>query len=411
VVNPNNLRYKGWTARGAALFAVIALVTLLVGPGAALAAPAPPSTGDNLPVTIPGQEKLAPVELPPAVADPAAASAPTSADASVWLSSFCTSTGEICKTGDFNNDGKEDVVRFLRSTVAGAGVGDVFVALSDGTKFNPATLWHDAFCVGQEECRVADINGDGRDDIVSFVRGTSGTVWVALSTGNGFGASYVARTNFCVLDEVCETGDFNGDGGDDIVAFARNSARVWIALSNGATFGPASIWNTNFVFCGPGEVCTTGDFNGDGRDDVIAFARAYGAVWVATSTGAALNQSSLWNQSIFCYGLEECRVGDFNGDGRDDISAFLRSTQLEPKRGDVYVGLSTGSAFQNGQLWHDFFCLLSETCAVGDVNGDGRADLLSFSHGSTGSVWVELSPGPPPPPSKWIVSMFIRLIK
>ena len=49
-------------------------------------------------------------------------------------------------------------------------------------------------------------------------------------------------------------------------------------------------------------------------------------------------------------------VGDFNGDGKDDIATFTRGN-----RGDVYVALSSGQDFRGtGQKWHDWFCIGSE---------------------------------------------------
>jgi hypothetical protein len=231
----------------------------------------------------------------------------------------------------------------------------VRVALSTGIKFKVPEKWHDLMCVGQQVCAAGDVNGDGRDDIIAFVRDTQsltgrGDVWVALSNGSGFGPRQKWSDWFCIGQEVCAVGDFNDDGRDDIVAFVRDTqtgtgrADVWVALSTGTAFGPAqkrSDW-----FCIGQEICAVGEFSQfSGGDDIIAFVRdtqsqpGRGDVWIAYSTGSAFglpHKASDW----ICIGQEVCAVGDFNGDRVDDAVAFVRDTQTGSGRGDVWVALT-----------------------------------------------------------------------
>ena len=66
----------------------------------------------------------------------------------------------------------------------------MYVALSDGTRFGTPTVWHNFFAVSTyERPRVADVNGDGRADIVTFATDSPtafGDVYVALSNGTRF---------------------------------------------------------------------------------------------------------------------------------------------------------------------------------------------------------------------------------
>jgi hypothetical protein len=57
----------------------------------------------------------------------------------------------------------------------------VTVGLSTGTGILEPRVWHPAFCLPDELCRVADINGDGRADLVAFARDPSGKVFVSFS--------------------------------------------------------------------------------------------------------------------------------------------------------------------------------------------------------------------------------------
>ncbi|MEW2380428.1 VCBS repeat-containing protein, partial [Micromonospora sp. NPDC047812] len=92
------------------------------------------------------------------------------------------------------------------------------------------------------------------------------------------------------------------------------------------------------------------------------------------------------------------RVGDINGDGRDDIVTFTCNTNA-----DVYAATSTGTSFAGTTIkWHDFFCLTGEFPYLADVNGDNKDDIIVFTKGTTNDVYVGLSTGTGFNPStKW----------
>ncbi|MGW3993454.1 FG-GAP-like repeat-containing protein [Amycolatopsis sp. NPDC004772] len=299
---------------------------------------------------------------------------------------FTATTGPRSLT-DFTGDGKADIATFTRGSA-----GDVFVAGSDGTKFTgTSALWHDRFSIGAEIPLSGDFDGDGKADVATFARGAGADVYVALSDGTKFNGNGVLWNEFFAAnDEIPAVGDFNGDGKDDIATFTRgDSADVYVALSDGTKFTSSALkWHD--YFAPHGETPVIGDFDGDGKDDIATFTRGTtGDVYVALSDGTKFVGNEVKWHDDFAYNAEVPAVGDFNGDGKDDIVVFARG-----EGADVYVALSDGTKFTgSGVKWHEFFAYGDEIPAVGDFTGDGKADIATFTRGTSADVYVSVSTG------------------
>ncbi|TDV56175.1 N-acetylmuramoyl-L-alanine amidase [Actinophytocola oryzae] len=286
---------------------------------------------------------------------------------------------------DFNGDGRDDVVTFTQGPLA-----DVYVALSNGSGFaGTAVKWHDFFAPTGETPLTGDFDGDGKDDIVTFTNGALNDVYVALSNGSSFGPGLKWNDFFGLDGEVPAVGDVNGDGRDDIITFTHNAAAdVYVALSTGTAFAGATKWHDYFGLAG--ETPGVGDFNGDGRDDIVVFNQGtLGDVYVALSDGARFVGNSVKWHDFFSVGAEAPRIGDFDGDGRDDVATFTLNAAA-----DVYVATSTGSSFAGTTVkWQDFFGLAGEFPYGGDFNGDGKDDVVTFTKGTLNDVFTAISTG------------------
>ncbi|NDJ76418.1 MAG: hypothetical protein GYB65_09175 [Chloroflexi bacterium] len=272
---------------------------------------------------------------------------------------------------------------FVLALPLGTGSAPAQPALAQGfpTDFSAPQVWSDYFCLDGMTCMTGDVNGDGMDDLIAFGRSTDPNgIWVALSQGSQFAPYQQWYAQYCAAAAQCLVGDVDGDGRDDLIIFQRsNDGRVSVGLSTGSSFASVTTWHD--TFCYGEEECRVGDLNGDGLDDIWAFVRSTktddgaGDVWIATSNGSAFNPAEFWHDS-FCYGTEVCAVDDVDGDGRDDMLAFIQS---DGGQNPLWVSLSTDQGAGEQMVWYDNFCAYNASiCTTGDFDGDSRADAIIF---------------------------------
>ena len=166
----------------------------------------------------------------------------------------------IVGTGDFNGDGRDDILwRGANGDITDwlAQADGSYQSNSDHAYYQVSTTWTVA--------GTGDFNGDGRDDILW--RHQSGQIanWLGLSDG-GFlsNTSASAGTDWAIVG----TGDFNGDGRDDILwRNANGDLTDWLGQADGRFEGNSA--NAFYQVSTAWSVAGTGDFNGDGRDDIL----------------------------------------------------------------------------------------------------------------------------------------------
>ena len=297
-----------------------------------------------------------------------------------WLRSVIHETPAV---GDVNGDGRDDLITFTHGD-SGAGPLDVYVALSNGSTFGAGQLWQGWWAHRGHVPTVGDFNGDGRDDIWAF---TESEVYVGLSRGYDFnGSVIVSPFGATDSDDIGRVADVNGDGRADAVLFsADGTGDVHVMLSTGTGFAAKTKWHE--YFAPEGETPMLADFNADGRADLVTFTQGMNGsqAIVALSSGASFVGGSVWN-SWFAPAGEVPAIGRFNTDARADILTFARN-------GAVYVGTSNGSNSFTAGLWHTWFGDFNDTLLTGDINGDGRDDLVAFTQDQNADVYVALSSG------------------
>ena len=175
-------------------------------------------------------------------------------------------------------------------------------------------------------------------------------------------------------------GDFNGDGRSDLLRYVPEVSGGQVFLSSGSSFD----YNGSWTGAGYGaDGWYVGDYNGDGRSDLLRYVPGVSGGQVFLSDGSQFNYAGSWTGAG--YGTDGWYVGDFNGDGRSDLLRYV------PGVSGGQVFLSNGSSFDYSGSWTGAGNG-TDGWYVGDYNGDGRSDLLRYVPGVSGGE-VFLSDG------------------
>lgn len=281
---------------------------------------------------------------------------------------------------DINGDGKVDIITSNNdatvSILLGTGTGS-FSAPSSASTSAEVTV-DNAY-----DLTVADINGDGIQDIVTIGNETWGT-HVSVLTNNGLGSFETAMPTIYGSNSdinAVATGDFNADGFIDIVATQYNStwrdrvsAIVYQNNGDGTFSAP-----TEFALGGEPYEVVTADVNGDGVTDIITANYINNSVSVlkgkVDGTFYAVTKASVGT------GLVSLATGDVNNDGKLDIV----TANYDGKSVSVLTGNGTG-LFGVAPTLSLGVDVNPNAIALGDMNKDGKLDIVTANANGTVTV-------------------------
>jgi len=277
--------------------------------------------------------------------------------------------GEIPRfiaVGDFNNDGKQDL-----AVVNSSGFSNsISIRLGDGLggfSSKPDVP------VGTNPVSVAigDFNNDGKQDL-AVVNSSSNNVSIRLGDGSGNFTS-VADVGVGNAPVSIGLGDFNSDGKLDIAVANNLDSSISVRLGNG-----------NGGFSGTTEInlglqpktVAVRDFNNDGKTDIAAFNGGFDPSVIFLGDGSG-NFTAAPTEVVVNLRSDDIGTGDFNNDGQEDIAV----ANSDANNVTVFLGNGTG-IFSNNNTIVVNAGLRPAAVAVGDFNGDGRQDLAIANVGS-----------------------------
>jgi hypothetical protein len=203
---------------------------------------------------------------------------------------------------------------------------------------------------------AADMNADGKPDLLS-VGYTNQQLSIMLGKGDG---TFAAPFNIGISTnpQPPVAADFNGDGKPD-VAVAANGISIYLGNGDGTVQQPIQV---NSSFSGP---VVAADFNADGKIDLVSEDFDSSSLYVMIGNGDGTFQPP---NRIANAGGGPVYLGDFNGDGKADLAIGLNGFSVS-----VYLGNGDGT-FTGDNVTS--FSELAGLLAVGDINGDGKSDLV-----------------------------------
>lgn len=294
-------------------------------------------------------------------------------------SAFSTLAGtglSLTSVSDVDGDGSADVV-------AQDGAGNVYVSLREGPsrnhlqgKFGPPQRIFGGV-EGWKLVAAADVSGDGASDLVWHHPGL-GEVHVHCLRGTAItcnrGGYYLPRGH-----AIRQLGDYNADGRADLLA--SNGTRMAMSFANATgSFDPPVEFMAHVKGWLLGDDLAPvplppGDINRDGRTDLFWFSPALREIHYHLMNG----RNIVGGRGGFhlAPGLEPKAVGDFDGDGRADAVLW------EAGAGRIMLARPDGS-----WLVGNTFDSGTGVAGVGDFDGDGKSDLIARTTSDLSEYWV-----------------------
>ncbi|MGA1983320.1 MAG: FG-GAP-like repeat-containing protein, partial [Acidobacteriaceae bacterium] len=282
---------------------------------------------------------------------------------------------EAIAVADFNNDGKPDIVASnCPNPTSYHPFLNLLVLLGNGNATFRDAPSPSLITGSSQSLAVADFNQDGNQDVAAAMLYTNA---VQIMLGNGDGTFTSRQVIPVPSPQAIVSADFNGDGIPDLaVTNVSNSGTapainaVTILLGNGD--GTFTVGSTIPTGNNPYSI-VAGDFTGNGKIDLAITNKADNTVTVLLGNG----DGTFTSASSPATGPQPWSIAaaDFNRDGILDLAVLNENASTPPAPGSVTILLGNGNGAFTTVGATPATGLTPVSIAVGDFNGDGKADL------------------------------------
>lgn len=249
--------------------------------------------------------------------------------------------------------------------------------LSSNSDFNAYSVWRSDAGEVDTIFLTGDVDGDGRDDLVyGRIKSATQVKWFArLSSGIDFGVQRTWRDDAGGVGDIFRLADVDNDGRADLV-YGRpldpTTVKWYVRRSTGTSF---DTWETWVDDAGANEsIFMLADLGGDGDADLL-YGKALDATtvkwWGRFSLGNSFGDLSVWCENAGNQG-DQFFAHDIGGDGDADLIYGRTNSDTEVKWFGRY---STGSEFGSYFELENDAGSAGDLHRIGDGNGDGMADL------------------------------------
>ncbi|MFL4496999.1 FG-GAP-like repeat-containing protein [Streptomyces sp. VTCC 41912] len=260
----------------------------------------------------------------------------------VRLTTKFQNVSDVITSADFNGDGRTDVAAVMND-----GNLHAFYAKPDGTLQYGRELWtHDGTWKGYQQIIGGDFNGDGQGDIIA--RRDDGQLFLYASTPNGKLKPRVEAWYDKSWKGMPQIVRFRADesGRDGLAAVWNDgSLHAYTTKADGTLSGAKrDLWYDK-SWDGM-RILSSGDFNTDGRDDIVATDPDGGfRLYTGNAQGTVTRAPDLWYDKSW-RNMRALLGGDFNGDGKADIAARWSDRSLH-----LYAGNGKGTLAAGPTMW------------------------------------------------------------
>jgi hypothetical protein len=248
---------------------------------------------------------------------------------------------KIAGTADFNGDGRADILWRNVSGQLSEWLGTANGGFTNNGGVVNQTVGNDWKIAG-----TADFNGDGRADILWRNDNGQLSQWLGNTNGGFTGNGGIVNQTVGNDWKIAGTADFNGDSFNDILwRNVSGQLSQWVGTANGGFTGNGGV--VNQTVGNDWKIAGTADFNGDGFNDIL-WRNVSGQLsqWLGTASGGFTGNGGVVNQRPGT-DWKIAGTGDYNGDGRADILWRNDSGQLGEWLGGTNGGFTGNSGIVN----------------------------------------------------------------
>jgi hypothetical protein len=276
---------------------------------------------------------------------------------------------------DFNGDGMRDIL--WRNSIN----ANTYLWMMNGTNISSSDFTSMILDSTWQIGGVGDFDGNGTSDIL-WRNTTTGAISMWFMNGTQVTSSGSPTGTASTAWQIAGIGDFDGNGTSDILwrNTVSGSTYIWfmnnmVITNSGFTTGYAdpSVW----------QIAGIGDFNADGKSDILWRSTANGSTYIWGMDGASIVFDGFTAGYADPTVWQIAGVGDFDANGSSDIlwrSISNGSTYIWGMSGTNIVSDGFTAGYADPTVW--------QIAGVGDFDADGSSDILwrSISNGST-YIW------------------------